>query len=226
MPAAATHDSLVTLSQPDSAFAEEFRRLRTNVQFADVDRPLRTLAVAASQAGDGKSTTAANLAVAFAQAGKQVALVDADLIHPAQHIIFGIENDRGLTDALNGDASVDLLLCDTVAPGVRLLPAGTRMPNPAQLLNSVHMEVLIARLGEFSDVIIVDTPAIADLADSALLAGKLDGVLLVADSGRSRRADVRDARDLLTRVHAHILGVVLTHDEGQGGLLRWGFGRG
>ena len=218
MPAVATEDSLITLTQPSSEAAEAFRRLRTNVQFADVDRPVRSLALVAAQSRAGKSTIAANLAVAFAQAGRQTILVDADLLHPAQHVIFGVPNDAGLATALNGEASVDTLLRATVAPDVKLLTAGPPVDSPAPLLNSSRMGGLLERLGEFAEVVILDTPALADLADSALLAAKVDGVLLVADSGQSRRGELRAARDLLNRVHAPLLGVVLNHGQEQSGL--------
>jgi protein-tyrosine kinase len=219
VPATRPQDSLVTLTEPTSAAAEAFRRLRTNVQFADVDRPLRTLAVASPQAGDGKSTTVANLAVAFAQSGKQVIVVDADLGNPVQHVIFGARNSVGLVSVLAGEATLQAALQDTAAPGVRLLTAGPPSPNPAQALSAPRMESIIGGLLEFADVVLFDTPALAGLADSALFAARADGVLLVADSGKSRRGDMRSARDLLNRVHAHILGAVLNHGQAPGGFL-------
>ena len=183
-----------------------------------MDRPVRSLALVAAQSGAGKSTIAANLAVAFAQAGKSTVLVDADLLHPVQHVIFGVDNDSGLTTTLNGEASVDTLLRETAAPDVKLLTAGPPVDSPAPLLNSSRMGGLLERLGEFAEVVIIDTPSLAELADSALLAAKVDGVLLVADSGQSRRGDLRAARDLLRRVHAPLLGVVLNHGQAQAGL--------
>lgn len=219
MPAVRPQDSLITLTDPPSQAAEAFRRLRTNVQFADVDRPLRTLAVASPQAGDGKSTIVANLGVAFAQAGKQVIVVDANLLNPVQHVIFGTFNSTGLVTVLTGEATVQTAIQETVAPGVRLLTAGSLPPNPAQALSSPRMDAIISGMLEFADVIVFDTPALAGLADSALFAARADGVLLVADSGKSRRGDMRSARDLLNRVHAHILGAVLNHGRAPGGLL-------
>jgi protein-tyrosine kinase len=219
VPAVLPQESLITLADPTSAAAEQFRRLRTNVQFADVDRPLRTLAVVSPQAGGGKSTIVANLAVAFAQAGKQVIVVDGDLVDPGQHLIFETANSAGLVSVLSGELPADLALVATPAPGVRLLPAGPPAPNPAQTLNSPRMDGLIAGLLEFADLLLFDTPAIASLADSALFAARLDGVLLVADSGQSRRGDLRSARDLLERVHARVLGVALNHGHAPRGLL-------
>lgn len=209
----------MTLAEPTSTAAEAFRRLRTNVQFADVDRPLRTLAVASPQSGDGKSTIVANLAVAFAQSGKQVIVVDADLVTPVQHLIFGASSSSGLVQVLGGDLTVQTALQETVAPGVRLLPAGATPPNPAQALSSPRMDGIIGGLLEFADILVFDTPALADLADSALFAARADGVLLVADSGTSRRGDMRSARDLLNRVHAHVLGAVLNHGHAPAGFL-------
>lgn len=219
MPAVRLDESVITLAQPSSPAAEDFRRLRTNVQFADIDRPLRTLSLVAPQTATGKSTIAANLAVAFAQGGKQVILVDADLLNPAQHLIFRLPGTPGFVDVLNGDAALDAALLDTAAPGVRLLPCGSASENPAQTLNSPRLDTVLTRLLEFADLVIFDTPALAGLADAALFAARMDGVLLVADSGESRRSDMRSARDLLERVHAHVLGVSLNHAHEQRGWL-------
>ena len=131
MSAVPTSESLVALAQPESPAAEEFRRLRTNVQFADIDRPLRTLALMAAQPGSGKSVIAANLAIAFAQGGKQVILVDADLVHPSQHLLFDSPAAPGLTELLAGEATLDQALLATPAPGLCLLPAGPAPANPA-----------------------------------------------------------------------------------------------
>jgi len=219
VPAVLPQESLITLTEPTSAAAEAFRRLRTNVQFADVDRPLRTLAVASPQVGSGKSTIVANLAVAFVQSGKQVIVVDADLLRPVQHAIFGTAEAPGLVNVLAGELALETALLDTAAPGVRLLPAGPQAVNPAQTLNSPRMDGLMSSLLEFADIVLFDTPALAALADSALFAARVDGVLLVADSGTSRRGDMRSARDLLERVHAHILGAALNHAHPPRGLL-------
>jgi non-specific protein-tyrosine kinase len=209
----------VTLAEPTSAAAEAFRRLRTNVQFADVDRPLRTLAVASPQTGDGKSTIVANLAVAFAQSGKQVIVVDADLLGPVQHLIFRTPISPGLVNVLAGETPVQTAVQETMTPGVRLLTSGSVTPNPAQVLSSPRIDGVTSSLLEFADVVLFDTPALAGLADSALFAARADGVLLVADSGKSRRGDMQSARDLLHRVHAHILGAVLNHGQTPGGFL-------
>jgi non-specific protein-tyrosine kinase len=118
------------------------------------------------------------------------------------------------------------LLHETVAPDVRVLTAGPPAQNPAQLLNSARMEAVLARLREFADVVVFDTPALSELADSALLAARMDGVLLVIDSGRSRRGDVLEARDLLTRVHARVLGAALNHGQDQSSRIWRALGRG
>jgi capsular exopolysaccharide synthesis family protein len=219
VPAVRPEESLITLAEPASAAAEQFRRLRTNVQFADIDRPLRTLAVAAPRAASGASTIVANLAVAFAQSGKEVILVDADLLNPIQHAIFGVGNSVGLVNVLAGDVSPEMALQRTPAAGVQLLTAGTPPANPAQVLNSPRMDAVIGNLLDFANVVLFDTPALAALADSALFAARADGVLLVADSGTSRRGDMRSARDLLDRVHARVLGVALNHAQAPRGLL-------
>jgi len=142
---------LITLVNPRSAVAEAYRTLRTNIQFSSLDEPLRTLLVASASADEGKSTTLANLAVTFAQAGRRTILVDSDLRRPSLHAIFGMPNDQGLTTMLlQDDAPAPLV--ETPIEGLRLLPSGPIPPNPSELLASRRLEGAIARLRNDADL--------------------------------------------------------------------------
>ncbi len=203
-------DRLVTLSAPRSPIAEAYRLLRTNFQFAAVDRPLRRIVVTSPGPGDGKSTTAANLAVVFAQGGKSVILVDADLRRPQQHRIFQRTASYGLSTALVDAATpVTSFLQPTDVPGLRLLTSGPIPPNPAELLGSQRMAQLLQVLSQEAEMVILDSPPVLSVADAAILANAADGVVLVADAGRTRREMARRAKESLERAGANLLGMVL-----------------
>lgn len=203
-------DRLVTLSAPRSPIAEAYRLLRTNFQFAAVDRPLRRIVVTSPGPGDGKSTTAANLAVVFAQGGKSVILVDADLRRPQQHRIFQRTASYGLSTALVDAATpVTNFLQPTDVPGLRLLTSGPIPPNPAELLGSQRMAQLMQVLNQEAEMVILDSPPVLSVADAAILANAADGVVLVADAGRTRREMARRAKEGLERAGANLLGMVL-----------------
>lgn len=203
-------DRLVTLSAPRSPIAEAYRLLRTNFQFAAVDRPLHRIVITSPGPGDGKSTTAANLAVVFAQGGKNVILVDADLRRPQQHRIFQRTASYGLSTALVDAATpVTSFLQPTDVPGLRLLTSGPIPPNPTELLGSQRMAQLMQALHQEADMVIVDSPPVLSVADAAILANAADGVVLVADAGRTRREMARRAKESLERAGANLLGMVL-----------------
>ncbi len=203
-------DRLVTLSAPRSPIAEAYRLLRTNFQFAAVDRPLRRIVITSPGPGDGKSTTAANLAVVFAQGGKSVILVDADLRRPQQHRIFQRTASYGLSTALVDAATpVTSFLQPTDVPGLRLLTSGPIPPNPAELLGSQRMAQLMQTLTQEADMVIMDSPPVLSVADATILANAADGVVLVADAGRTRREMARRAKESLERAGANLLGMVL-----------------
>jgi capsular exopolysaccharide synthesis family protein len=200
--------ALITLRDPAAAAAEAYRTLRTNIQFSSLDRPLHTLLVTSTVPDEDKSTTLANLAVTLAQAEQRVLAVDCDLRRPSLHTIFGLSNERGLTSAIL-DQEGDLPLQETSVPGLRLLTSGPLPPRPADLLGSRRMEGLIERLRAAADIVIFDTPPVIAVTDAAVLAPRVDGVLLVLKAGHSRRDRAREAREKLEKVKAHLIGVVL-----------------
>lgn len=202
-------NELITLRDPRAPAAEAYRTLRTNIQFSSLDRPIRTLLVCSSVPDEGKSTTVANLAVTMAQAEQRVVLVDCDLRRPLLHTIFGVSNDVGLTTLmLDGDSKGTLQ--PTGVDGLHLLATGPLPPRPADLLGSRRMETLIARLQERADIVLFDAPPVLAATDAAVLATRLDGVLLVARAGKTRRDRAKEAVELLHKVNAHVVGVVLT----------------
>jgi capsular exopolysaccharide synthesis family protein len=159
---------------------------------------------------EGKSTMAANLAVVMAQDGKSVVLVDADLRRPMQHKIFRLPNSTGLTRTLfDGRVGLDGRLQETGIENLRVLTAGPLPPNPSELLGSERMRNLIERLDELADVIVFDSPPVLPVTDAAVLAPRVDGVLIVAEAGQTRHGAVRQMVETLQNVGANLLGTVL-----------------
>jgi capsular exopolysaccharide synthesis family protein len=209
---------LYAVNQPKSLAAEAYRTLRTNLQFSSLDRPLRSLVVTSAVATEGKTTTAANLAVVMAQAGKRVVLVDGDLRRPSTHRLFDLSNEAGLTTALVEDLdALGGFLQATEVENLRVLAAGPVPPNPQELLGSQRMEDLLHKLEEEADVIVLDTPPILVVADASVLSARTDGVLVVVNTGRTRRAAVQQAVDGLRQVGAQLLGCVLNMVSTRGG---------
>lgn len=201
---------LVTLADPRSPASEAYRALRTNIQFSSLEKPVKTILVTGVDSGEGKSTTLANLAVVLAQSGKKVAIVDCDLRRPALHKLFDRPAEPGLTTAiLDGAGTVQPQ--DTTVEGLQLVPSGPLPPNPSELLGSRQFELILAGLAKVSDIVLLDAPPIIAVSDAAVLATKVDGVLLVVNAGVTKRDLARRARTQLAKVNANILGVVLNN---------------
>lgn len=204
--------SLVALRDPRSPAAEAYRTLRTNIQFSSLDKPLRTLLATSSAPDEGKSTTVANLAITMAQAEQRVILVDCDLRRPSLHELFGLPNETGLTSLILAQDNTPPLQ-STEVPGLSLLTSGPLPPRPADILGSRRMEAVIARLREEADIVLFDTPPVAAVTDAAALATRVDGVLLVFQAHKTTRERARQARQILEKVKANIIGVVLNNAE-------------
>ncbi len=204
--------SLITLSQPRSAAAEAYRSLRTNLMFSSVEKPIHTLLVTSAAREDQKSATLANLAVTFAQGGNRTILVDADLRQPQQHKIWGLENQRGVSQMMVDDAALnDPPLHDSRVDNLQVLCTGELPPNPADLLGGVRMGDIIAALKQRADYVLFDSPPVLAATDAALLGIKLDAALLAVRAGDTRRDHTAQARQALERVHVRIVGAVLTN---------------
>ena len=205
-------NELVAVTEPRSPISEAYRTLRTNLDFASLDQALKTLVVTSAGVGEGKSTTLANLAVVSAQAGRKVVLVDADLRRPTLHTIFGLDNDTGLTTMMMDESALaSPPLHSTGVEGLMVLTSGPLPPNPADLLGSSRMEEVIAAVTAGSDQVFFDTPPVVAVTDAAVLATKVDGVLLVVSAGKTRREYARTAVQRLEQINARLVGTVLTN---------------
>jgi capsular exopolysaccharide synthesis family protein len=203
-------DQIVTLTAPASPAAEAYRALCMNLEFAAVDRQLRTLLVTSPGPHEGKSAAVANLAVAMADSDRSVILVDADLRRPGQHELFGLSNEHGLSDMFRGQAaSAELPLQSIPNSALKVLTSGPLPPIASQLLAARKMDEVIAQLLEHADLVLFDAPPIVAVTDASLLASKVDGVLLVVKAGSTRRDHVRAAKDRLDKVNAWLVGSVL-----------------
>lgn len=209
---------LVTSTRPHSPAAEAYRLVRTNIQFTDVDHPPRTIVVTSPLPRDGKTTTASNLAQVFAEGGKRVTLVDADLRRPGIGRLFDVSRDDGLTNMLVADHLNGTRPNPTSTANLSVLGSGPLPPNPADLLSSDRMRDVLAYLRSTSDVVLVDSPPILAVADAAILATMADGVVLVLDPSKTRRHQIRRARESIEAVGGRILGVVINRMKSHGHL--------
>jgi len=203
------HNPLVALLA-DSGNAEAYRTVRTNLEFVDVDRPLRSMVLTSSLAQEGKSTLAANLGIVLTQAGFRVLVVEADLRRPRVMALFGIEGAVGLTNVLAGSLALDDALVDWGLEGLSLLPAGAQPPDPQALLGSGAMLDLMSNLSQRFDVVIYDAPPLGLVTDAAILARHCDGAIVVARRRRARLPGVRACIAALTAAGARTSGIVLT----------------
>lgn len=200
---------LLTQAGHQSPRAESFRQIRTNLQFANVDSSSKTILVTSSLPGEGKSTTATNMAIAMAQSGQRVALIDADLRRPMVATYLGLEGSAGLTTALIGTAEVEDLLQPWGDDELYVLTSGQIPPNPSELLGSEAMSSLIHRLEEVFDAIVIDAPPLIPVTDATVLAQRVAGVVLVVGSGKIQSQDLEKSLSSLELVKANVVGVVL-----------------
>lgn len=206
---AATKHPVFVRDAPTSAAAEAVRRLRTNLRFLRLDHRHASIVVTSSTLGEGKTTTAVNLALSLAAADRSVLLVDADLRRPAIAKRLGLESSAGLTTVLIGDAPVTEVVQQVAGSRLDVLTSGVIPPNPGELLSSRAMAVLLAELTESYDVVVVDTPPLGPVADAAAVATHADGVVVVAAAHHVRKSQLRHSLTALRTVEATVLGVVL-----------------
>ena len=204
------------LDQPKSAAAESIRLLRTNIEFASAAKEIATIGVTSANPGEGKSTIAANLAVTLAQAGFMTALLDTDLRRPTQHRVFGVGNERGMSTLLTAvDRPWSWAAHETMTPNLTLIPSGPLPPNPADLLSLDRLRQILADMRGSFDVIVVDTPPVLAVSDPLIIAAHVDGMILVAKSGKTRLDSVRKASETLQRGAIRIIGVVINQQNGK-----------
>ena len=193
--------------EPRSPVTEAFRSLRTNIEFAGVDEPLKTIVIASTNPSEGKTTIAVNLAMVFAQSGKDVAIVDADLRRPKVHRFLGISNRAGLSDVFLNSRTIQAIERPWKDTKLSVITSGSLPPNPSELLASDKMFRFIERLKAEKDITIIDSPPFV-VSDASVLASKVDGVLLVVQPGKARADSIRAAVEQLARVDAKVVGVI------------------
>ena len=200
---------LVAHHDPLSKIAEAYKIARTNVEFAMLDKKLKTIAVTSAQQSEGKTVTIANLAISYAQAGRRILLVDADLRRPSIHRRFGLSNRQGLTTAIVRGAQPQAFVQDSKIPNLSILTSGPIPPNPAEMLMSETLWRLIDELKPHYDMIFFDASPVGVVTDAAIIATRVDGTIFVIRAGEIKKAQLTRATDLLKKVNAHVLGFIL-----------------
>ena len=196
---------------PKCSVSEEYRILRTNIQNLGHDKRLRKIIVTSSVRGEGKSTTSMNLAISFADSGKNTLLVDCDLRRGTLHELMGVSHGPGLTHVLSGNVNCDSAIMKTDIKNLSLLPGGTRPMKPSEMLGSARMESIISKLEEQYDVVLMDAPPVLNIPDTCIISKYSDGVVLVVQAERTQREEVVRAQAMLTQSHAPVIGFVLTN---------------
>lgn len=212
----ATRKPLLTQASSQSPRAESFRQLRTNLQFTNVSGRAKTVLVTSSVPGEGKSTTATNLAIALAQAGKTICLVDADLRRPMVNEYLGLDRSAGLTTALVGAADVNDLLLPWGDDSLYVLTSGQIPPNPSELLGSAEMGALLKSLELAFDFVVIDAPPLLPVTDAAVLSQHVGGVVVVVGSQKLKQQDLQKSLNALELVGSNVLGVVLNRLPAKG----------
>lgn len=201
--------SLITKFNPKSPISEQYRTIRTNIEFSSVDEEMKSLLVTSSGPSEGKSSTTANLGVVFAQQGKRVLLIDGDLRKPTVHYTFKLDNRTGLSTVLVGEKTLEESVKETEVPNLEILTCGPIPPNPSELLGSKAMKQMLHKAQEKYDVVIFDTPPVLAVTDAQILANICDGSIIVARSEQTEYEAIQKAKDLLEPAHAKLLGIVL-----------------
>jgi capsular exopolysaccharide synthesis family protein len=202
--------AIVTLSQPKGAASEAYRSLRTNLQYTAIQRGIKTLLVTSAAAGEGKTVTTVNLAAALALSGQRVIVVSADLRRPTLEKYFGLDRGEGLSSWLVSDQdNLWSLIQDPDIRNLRVLPSGPIPGNPAELLTSARAAQLVEMLAANADFVLFDSPPVLGLADSAILASRVDGVLLIVDAGTSHSSAGARAKEEVERAGGTIVGCLL-----------------
>jgi capsular exopolysaccharide synthesis family protein len=205
---------LITIENPKSPVSESYRTLRTNIMFSSLDKKVQTIMVTSSGPEEGKSTVASNLAVIMAQSGSKTIIIDCDLRKPRLHKVFQVSNQIGLSNYLIGEATIADVVKQATVENLQILPSGVKPPNPAELVGSGKMRAFVESLKQYYDYIILDTPPVVIVTDAQLVSQYADGSLLVIAAGEVEREASMKAKELLTKVNAKILGVVLNKVDG------------
>jgi len=201
---------LISINEPDSIAAEAYRALRTSIQFASIDRDIKTLVVTSSNPGEGKSSVVINLGVVIAQTGKRVLLIDADLRNPSLYKNLEIDNQEGLSTLFLKNDTLDKYIKQYAVNNLFILPSGPPPPNPSEILASDRMKQFISEIKEKFDFIIFDTPPLLPVTDAAALSKFCDGTLLVVRSSKTIIEAAHRVKTILDNLKVNVLGVVIS----------------
>ena len=202
---------LITVQDPQSIVSEQFKTIRTNINFSMSDKHISTLLITSSTPSEGKSTNSANIAAVFAQAEKKVLLIDSDMRKPTAHHTFAVENTMGLSDLLIRQHTIEEVLQKTTIEGLDIITSGPIPPNPTELLSSEAMDQLIEILNDKYDLVIFDAPSVLSVTDAQILSNKCEGVILVVNTGKTEKDNVVKAKNILLASKANMLGVIMNN---------------
>lgn len=203
--------NLAFFKSTNSLISEQYRIIRTNIMFSNIDSDIKSVLFTSEMPSAGKSTTAANVAVAFAQAGKKTILVDADLRRPTSHYTFSLSNHSGLTTGIVNDLSLESITKNTAVENLDLVTSGPIPPNPSELLSSSRMSEFLMNLRDIYDMVIVDSPPILAVTDAQILSKNVDGTVIVTNVRNNNRNRLLEAKQLLEKTDTKILGIVLNN---------------
>jgi capsular exopolysaccharide synthesis family protein len=225
VPVAKVKRSELVSLDPQSPSSEAFKALRTSVLFATIDQKLKAIVITSPELGEGKSRTAANLAIALAQAGYKTLLIDADFRRPSQHRLFGQVRNVGLSNLILQDAGEnDAIRQVDAVPNLWLLSSGPTPPNPSELLGSARMRELMSKLWQQFSYVIIDTPPVNAVTDASIIAASANATIVVVEQGRTTFPALKHTRELLDRVGANIVGAVLNKVRASSGSYYYGYG--
>ncbi|WP_394871300.1 CpsD/CapB family tyrosine-protein kinase [Clostridium butyricum] len=203
---------LIVESRPKSAEAEAYKTLRTNVQYSSISKKIKTLLVTSADSKDGKSTVCSNLGVTFSQNGQSVIILDCDFRKPSIHKFFNISNSAGITDILLGERKLEETI-QHYNSNTAILTAGNIPPNPSEILGSQSMINLLSFLSERYDIVIIDSPPVGVVTDAQIISASVDGTLVVIRAEETKAKRVTEAVNLLKKVDANIIGMVLNEAQ-------------
>ncbi|MFA1713798.1 CpsD/CapB family tyrosine-protein kinase [Peribacillus frigoritolerans] len=201
--------SSISMLKSRSPVVEQYRTIRTNLQFSAVEKDIRTMIFTSANAGEGKSTTSINVAAVFSQQGKRILIIDADLRKPSVHTNFNMENYLGLTNIISKQNQLLDVVQPSIYPNLDVLTSGPIPPNPSELLGSNGMVTVLDEAKLHYDLVILDTPPVNAVTDAQVLASMTDGVVLVLSSGSTEIHQAQKAKELLENANAKLLGAIL-----------------